>query len=830
MLAAGWEVAASAPGAFATPAGVDALEWLPATVPGTAAGALRDAGRWNPGDAYDFDAQDWWFRVRFATEPVEHGEQVTLCFDGVATLHEVFLNGVAILAGESMFATASADVTERLQPENELVIVCRALGPVLATPRKPRARWRQGVVDGNLRWHRTMLLGRAPGFAAGPAAVGPWRAVRLERRNAHAPDVQIHIWTELDGTNGVVGCSNARVITSMPAAEPLTLQLSGPSGTHAATALRLTVPDVTRWWPHTHGEPVLHDVRVIDANGVVLHEQRVGFCEAAAGPKPGHDVERDGLDLHVNGVRVFARGAVWTPIDPVGLAPSPSELRAALEQLRDGGMNLVRVVGTAHYESAAFHDLCDELGIMVWQDFMFANMDYPVADPDFSARVRAEASTVVTAIGRRPSTVVFCGNSEIEQQVGMLGLDPAIGRGELFGQLLPDIVGSVAIYVPSAPCGGELPFRADAGVANYFGVGGYRRPLTDARHAGVRFASECLALANVPDDATLAAILPATGDLYDDPRWKLAVASDQGTDWDFDDVRDHYLRELFAVDPQALRRGDPQRFLALSRQVSGEVMAEVFGEWRRAASPCGGGIVLWLRDLLPGAGWGLIDAHGQPKVAYHHLRRALAPVATWFTDEGLNGLDVHIANDRPEPLAGRLRVALYRDGEQSVAEALIDVEVPPHGTVAQSAEAVIGRFVDAAYAYRFGPPPHDTVVVTLEARDGHHAIPLAQAFRFPAGRPEGLVTPEELGLTAQIERCANGTLDLHVAARRLVYGLRVVVPGFRASDDAFSIEPGHARRIVLTPFPATEPVGTGSLTAINLRGAVPVTVPTAGTP
>ena len=108
-------------------------------------------------------------------------------------------------------------------------------------------------------------------------------------------------------------------------------------------------------------------------------------------------------------------------------------------------------------------------------------------------------------------------------------------------------------------------------------------------------------------------------------------------------------------------------------------MAAVFGEWRRTASPCGGGLVLWLTDLAPGAGWGVVDHSGSPKPAYHHLRRVLAPVAVWMTDEGLGGICVHVGNDRGVPLATTLRVALYRDGADRVAEAQEQLELPPHG-------------------------------------------------------------------------------------------------------------------------------------------------------
>jgi beta-mannosidase len=561
------------------------------------------------------------------------------------------------------------------------------------------------------------------------------------------------------------------------------------------------------------------------AGRVTIDGGRVGFRSLRAGSLPGHEVERDGLDLHVNGVRLFARGAVWTPLDIAALTPDPGALRAALERVRDAGMNMLRIPGTSAYESKAFHDLCDELGVLVWQDFMFANLDYPIADARFRATVEQEAKTVLGELAGRPSLAVVCGNSEVEQQVAMLGLDPSLGRGELFGELLPRLVAdarSDAVYVPSAPCGGELPFRADRGVANYYGVGGYRRPLEDARRAEVRFAAECLAFSNVPDEAGVEAVLAgAPGGLaVHDPRWKAGVPRDAGSGWDFEDVRDHYLELLFSVDPGELRRVDHERYLELSRAVTGEAMAEVFGEWRRAASPCSGGLVLWLTDLAPGAGWGVLDHSGRPKPAYHHLRRALAPVAVWMTDEGLGGIRAHVANDLRSSLTARLRVALYRDGEQRVASGEEQLELPPHGACERDVEALIGHFADASWAYRFGPPGHDVVIATLE-RDGPDGPePISQAFRFPAGRPLREQPPDELGLGGSLQALGDGRFALELSSRRLAYGVRVHAPGFRPSDDALTLEPGVTRSVTLTPEGADAVPAAGSLTALNMRGGV----------
>jgi beta-mannosidase len=587
-------------------------------------------GEWRPVrlPARGSDDEEHRLRTRFAAEP----GPAFLRFGGLATVCDVTLNGAQILHSESMFLAHELPV--ELAAENELLVEVRPLD--LATPRKPRARWRTQVADNALRWHRTTLFGRAPGFAPGPPLVGPWRPVEV----ASEPLGRTRWRVFLDGDDGVV-------------------QAGGEE---------LRLPKVERWWPHTHGEPVLHEVTLAGET------RRVGFRRLEPGPE--YDVDREGLALAVNGVPVFARGAVWTGAD---------DLRATLELVRDSGMNMLRIPGTGVYESRAFHDLCDELGILVWQDLMFANFDYPFAE--LASLIEPEIGQLLDEVAWRPSLAVLCGGSEVEQQAAMLGLDPVVARDGFLRELVRD---ATVPWVPSSPSGGELPFRFDTGVSHYFGVGGYRRPLSDVRAAGVRFASECLAFANAPDEPPFEPV----------PR-------DVGADWDFEDVSEHYRA-------QGLEPGD--------------AMAEVFGEWRRQASPCAGGLVLWLRDVVPGSGWGLLDHAGRPKDALRRLAPVLQPVAVWTTDEGLAGIDVHVANDRPEPLEALLRVELRR-GDLRVDGAQQQLVVPAHAVLRRGVEGLLGRFVDASYAYRFGPPGHDAIVVALE-QDG--AVVSEAVRRIPA--------------------------------------------------------------------------------------------------
>jgi beta-mannosidase len=797
----------------------DGVGPLPARVPGTAAGALRDAGLWDPGDPRDFDAEEWCFSTRFTADPAEPDEEVLLRLDGVATVFDATLNGARIAEGSSMFRPEVVDVGGLLAGENELVIRCRPLRELLAEPRKPRARWRTRLVDdGNLRFFRTSLLGRAPGFAPGPAPVGPWRPVVLERKRRFSVD-RLTVRAVLDEGAGVVS-ANA-LVRGIGGARPTEVELAvkGPSGSYGVAMTvegdvasgRLRIEQPERWWPHTHGSPTLFAVS-LRIDGVEVDAGNVGFRTLVS---PA-DLEEEGVDLHLNGVPIFARGAVWTPLDLIGYSANDDDVRTAVEQARDAGMNILRVPGISVYESDALYDACDELGLLVWQDFMFANFDYPIADPAFRTTVVDEARGVLSRLAGRPSLAVICGNSEVEQQAAMMGADKGSGRGELFGDLLPALLseaGTDGLYVPSTPTGGDLPFRLDHGVAHYFGVGAYRRPLEDARRAHVRFAAECLAFANVPDDDALPAAL------HDAERWKAGVPRDNGASWDFEDVRDHYLELLFGVDPDSLRRSDPRRYLELSRTVTGEVMAETLGEWRRGGSPTRGAIILWLRDVLPGTGWGLVDHRGEPKVVWHHVRRALAPVAVWTTDEGLGGVAVHIANDRDRELRANLRIALYRDFEHRLEEVAIPVELAAHTVTTKNIEALLGHFVDLAWAYRFGPARQDAVVVSLESPDEVHS----QAVRFPAGRPLRRETVDALGLEARVEREAGRAEAVVVSARRLLYGVQIASPGFSSPDQSFFVEPGHVRRLALRPKSGEPPdPGSVTVTALNLDGEVSV--------
>jgi beta-mannosidase len=474
--------------------------------------------------------------------------------------------------------------------------------------------------------------------------------------------------------------------------------------------------------------------------------------------------------------------------DAVGLGGERGDYEPTLRRMAEAGMNMVRVSGVGVYESPAFFEVCDELGILVWHDFMFANFDYPAADPAFVEAVRKEAESFLDGVQGSPSRAVLCGGSEVMQQAAMMGL-PADLAWPLFDEVLAGVAAERApgaAYVRNSPSGGPLPFVANESVTHYYGVGAYERPLEDARGANVRFASECLAFANVPQPETLRAALSVPA--VHDPRWKARVPRDRGASWDFEDVRDHYLKRLYGHDPYELRRRDPDLYLDLSRMVSGEVMAAVFAEWRRAQSPCAGGLVWLLKDAEVGAGWGIVDALGEPKPCWHALKRVLQPRQVLLTDEGVNGLAVHVLNETAEPLTAELRLAVFGREPGPLIDVRRPVEVAPRGSLELSGFELIGRFYDLTYAYRFGPRTHEAVAAQLIV--GGEVI--SEAIYRP-GAPEA--GEGEVG--AELVEGADGW-SLALTAERLQPYVHIADTAFRPADDGFVLLPGERKLVRLS--------------------------------
>ena len=824
----GWQLLSTACGQFDNPRALPEAGWSELPLLTTAAGWACDdsSGRLNklpPGAS--LDSLDWWYRLSFDHDATD-ATHVALEFDGLATIARVWLNGDLLLDSDNMFLAHRSDVCDRLRSPNNVLVMCfRAMAPELAK-RRPRPAWRVPMLEQQqLRWFRTSLLGRTPGWSPPVPPVGPWRDIWLVQPSV-APGVERRdLWVRVDGDMGHCELACALIGDEAPVRAVFVLRrgdevLSSDMvlGADGLLRTRLTVPNVALWWPHTHGEPALYrvQVEVHYSEGATCRELgSIGFRRVRVETRDG------GFAVCVNDTPVFCRGACWMPPDPVGWRPDAADIRATVRRARDAGMNMLRVSGTTAYEGEEFFDACDEFGMLVWQDLMFANMDYPSHDAAFVASVRSEVTAQLQAWQGRPSLAVVCGNSEVSQQAAMWGAPQAAWSPALFNEWLPAWVAELLPelpYWPSSASGGAFPHQPGSGTTSYYGVGAYLRPLTDARRSGVRFATECLAFSNVPSPQTIARMPGGAGLRATHPAWKERAPRDLTAGWDFEDVRDHYMAQLFAVDPTRLRYEDHERYLALARATTGEVMVSAFSEWRRAGSECGGALVWFLRDLWAGAGWGVLDDLGAPKACFHALRRVLQAQAVLLTDEGNGGLVAHLVNERPARFVGRLSFDAWR-GETSVFHGERAIELAPHSVQPLALASLLDHFSDLNHAYRFGPLVHDVVVVSLFDAKGQCA---GQAHHFPGGL--GLARESDLGIEATSRHIEDGGIEVSLCARRFALGIHFEAPGYAPDDEFFHLPPGQQHKVVFRPDAPARPwwgrvLALNAVSSVAIRGA-----------
>jgi beta-mannosidase len=702
-----WELAWAAAGSEGPPA----EGWQPAPGAAVVAALVPEVSR------EALLGRDWWYRARFdVPDALRDCSTVELTFGGLATVCQVWLNDAKLIDSEDMFLSHSVACPALRPAGNQLLLRFAALQPLL-DQRRPRPSWKAAIVPNQaLRWLRTTQLGHMTSWGVTPPLVGPWRPVRL--RGWRGP--RIASCSLRAGLEGAAGRLDVELRVELPP------QLGGSQDGGSTAGMRLSVgeheyelprpdrdgwvrasvrvADVEPWWPHTLGAPRLYPV-CLEVAGRRHALGQAGFRRIEFEP------DRDAR-LHVNGVPLFARGASWMP-DPVTFDRPTNDCERTLRSLLAAGANVVRVPANSGYESHAFYGLCDSLGLLVWQDLPFASLDYPLQDQTFRELALAEVRQFCRGFGRHPSLAVVCGSSEITLQARNFSRPLPEAAVRFFEtEAAAEAARTGAAYVPFTP---SRPAQAGAAPAvdHYYGVSAYLRPLSDASAGATRFATECLAFSNVPEDSTLRRQFSAEARRSHHPAWKAGVPRDRLAGWDFEDIRDHYFRELTGADPFLVRYSDPEHYLAMGRRVTGYAMAAAMRAWR-ANPACGGALTWTVRDLLPGAGWGILDALGRPKAPYFCLAPLWQPVAVLLADGGLAGLSAQLLNDTAEPVSGALRLSAWTWAGACVASGSRDVRVDPRSRLSLAVDEILGGFLDLTRAYRYGPPAADLVHAAFE--------------------------------------------------------------------------------------------------------------------
>ncbi|WP_370064481.1 hypothetical protein [Mycobacterium sp. MAA66] len=745
------------------------------------------------------DDFDWWQHCIFSVV-----EPATIEFSGLTFPATVFLDGQPVAECESMFLPLSIECGAG---QHELVIHFGSLNHWLKA-RRPRGRWRSTLVSSpGLRWARTTLIGRAPIYGDLPAPVGVWRPIRVGPAR-----LRTEMIIAADAASGRV------IVSGCTAGDVVRLVLYGPDDDilidRTATSdigefrFDATIEDPKLWWPNGYG-PQHQYLAIIEVDGVQVTERRFGFRALAVTD------DTSGFRLAINGTDIFCRGATWSPPDPVRMHVSTDEIHAQARAFAAAGANMIRVIGGLTYEQDEFWQACADAGLMVWQDAMLATFDPPAEQGELITR---ELTAVLRSVSGNPALTVISGGSETLQQPEMLGLSAQEAAMEVIDSLLPATVSehSDAHYVRASPApppgSAHLAIRPDTGVAHWFGVGGYLRPIADVRSAGVKFAAECLAFANPPSSAFIDRHFGSPAIAGHHPDWKTGVPRDRGSSWDFEDIRDFYARNVFGEELLAVRRTDPARYLQLGRLAIAEAMRECFAFWRRSDSGCGGAMVLSARDMWPGAGWGLLDSDGNAKAALAVLARTWSPVSVILSDDGLSGIRIDVHNDSPYVRQGELSLVATSSLGTAV-DTTCRVTVPPGSSVTVYDAEVSGHFRDLSHAFRFGPPTADAVQATVRFDDG--LVTRDVLVVNPSGDQVASLVRTEL--TRQSDDCWQLQLIAEVALRYV----ELDIPGWSPADNYFHVAPRTPYTVALLRFGERQtPLGT--VASIDLVGTVTV--------
>ncbi len=799
-----------------------------ATVPGTVYTDLMKHGlipdpyyRTNEREVQWVDKTDWDYRLIFqVSADWLRKDQAELTFLGLDTYAEVYLNDTLIIQADNFFIPWSASVKKWLRPgENTLRLRFRS--PIqfglqkLAAHGFPLPASNDQSENGDLGDKRVSIFTRKPGYHYGwdwgPRLVtsGIWRPVQLSFWDeAKLTNVFLHQKTITETKAELV----AQVTLENEAAGQYQIMVSQGDQVLAVQSMtinagthQLEIPFVIHqpqlWWTHDQGRPHLYTFKVrVSSQNNVLDEmvQRIGLRTIKVIQTP--DVTGHTFYFELNGRPIFCKGANYIPNDVFIPRVTIEHYRRLIQAAKDGNMNMLRVWGGGFYEEDVFYDLCDEYGILVWQDFMFACSMYP-GDADFLAKVREEAEYNVMRLRHHPCIALWCGNNEID--VAWAQYNPQGGWGwktaytpaqrdyiwqayeEIFHKILPEVVKHLhpeVYYWPSSPYeqeGKHSHYQSTSGDIHYWGVWHGLHPFEDFYRYLGRFMSE-YGFQSFPEMRTV--------QVYTVPEdWNIestVMAAHQRSG-----IGNLRIRSYMEQDYRVPEQFADLLYVGQLLQAEGIKMAI---EAHRAAKPYTMGTLYWqINDCWPVASWSGMDYYQRWKALHYFVKKAFQPA----TITGLlknDRLTINIVSDDPEPLDARAEVRLL-DFKGKV----LKTKSYPVTIMARQA-VLVDTLALTSWLKKISRSGHFIQLRLWREKEVLHQ----NQIYFVA--PKDLDLPRQSGLSASIMPAGdqyNITLQTSALAKN-VYLDFPAVEGF-FSDNYFDLIPGQPVIVTFTPHKKT---------------------------
>ncbi|QGN07028.1 glycoside hydrolase family 2 protein [Halorhabdus sp. CBA1104] len=656
-------------------------DWFEGTVPGGVYTDLVAAGEIP--DPYDEDNEldlqwvgktDWEYRREFEIdETLVEQDRVTLRCEGVDTVATICINETDIGETSNMHRIYEFDVTDALEiGTNEISVVFDS--PVeYAIEQRDAYSHEVPVTQYPVEQPARNFIRKAQchyGWDWGPClpTVGIYRDIELighaEPRITYVKPQQDHDGNgvELTAVVGVDSPTNGEYAVTVSIAGSETTERREIAAGESELAVSVTVDDPERWWPRGYGDQPLYDCTVA-IDGADSATTRVGFRDISVVREvDGENAES--FSFEVNGVAVFAKGANWIPIDAMYGGVSTDRYDQLLESAAEANMNTIRIWGGGYYENDYFYERCDELGLLVWQDFMFACSLYP-ADDTFVENVTGEVRDQVRRLASHPSIALWCGNNENEWGLehGWYGdrTDSEVLFDEydrLFESALADVVAEedpTRRYWPSSPSSGieaTDPQNPAKGDIHYWDVWHGGKPFADYLTVEPRFVSE-FGYQSFPSIELLETVVPEESLNPTDPLMEHHQRHPDGNGLILARMADHFRIPFDFAD-----------FVYLSQLQQGFAIKTAVEHWRRL-KPYSMGAIFWqLNDLWPVASWSSIEYGGGWKALQYMAKRFFEDVLVSFHDDpDEESLELWVTSDVTDSIEGTVELdAIAFDG------------------------------------------------------------------------------------------------------------------------------------------------------------------------
>lgn len=807
-------------------------------VPGDVHMALVDAGiipeplvDIHNEDCKWMEQQEFWYRKKFAVAADFLQDKTELMLEGLDLTADVWLNGAYIGNHNNAFIEKIIDITDHLRPgENELMV--RIDDGVFGVKDKPLdfAQYSWNNEQPYRMWMRKPQYVYGWDWTIWMPTCGIWKDVSVHSyRRAHITDVNIR--TEFDAdciTNAktveLEVCVETEFLKSgsymlncrvsedprfggrgVVAEERCAIGIGEAQNGLFSIHLALTEPKL--WWPNGSGDPYLYGVEVSleDEQGNVLHciSKRHGLRTVCI-REDQLDEKSKSFTFTVNGQRIFCKGANHVPADCLLGRITKEKTVALLQAAAQCNMNMIRVWGGGVYESDCFMDACDELGLMVWHDFMFACGFYPDHDPDFYEEIRREATAAIVRLRSHSSLVGWSGNNEIQEMyrsVKQWHPEQQWNGGKLYEQLLPELVEELCpdrIYRQSSPFGGTPADSYDEGdqhTWHFTHRPGWEHYLDLWRFTDFdfKFLSE-FGIIGAMNLESAQKCIRADALRPDSPEWLHHTNSSQ----------EHKLLDTFVDVYFGGHEGlSVQEYILKSQVIQAEIMRHIYDELRSRKFRCSG-VLLWtLGDSYGIHNWSVVDYYLGKRPVYYYLKRAMAPVNVSFRGyevqnfDGMAGyadhykndptpIEIHVANDTME----EKRLTVFY-GVGTFDGQIIAAHFETDTLQANSAKKFCSVDV-SEFAADFDP---EKTLLYVQVLENGEIINENHYFFAPYGK---LKLPEA-EIAANLVPCTENTAQLTLTADSFVWMLHLKdLEGVSYDDNDFILLPGEKKTVTLT--------------------------------